>query len=244
MAQSNFLDWLRRRRRILEDSLTAGGKAYTLSLARYRLHRKLSAAIEKHAKGHCLDAGSGRSPYKKMLLEHAEQVTSVDVEDRSGEIDLVADLQSMPQLADASFDTVLCSQVLEHVPRPWDALSEIARVLRPDGVLIATVPHLSVIHEAPHDYFRYTQYGLASLCERAKLRVICIEATGGLWCFLLHGGSGFLLSTVGSMPFLRWPAWLLNYLLFVRLGELVDRMLGLAALYPCDFVLLATRTEK
>lgn len=244
MKRTRFFDWLRSRRRGLEAELTARGLAHTLSLARYRLHRAIDAAIAGNARGDCLDAGSGRSPYKTMLLQNAERVISVDVEDRSGNTDVIADIQEMPQLEDASFDTILCSQVLEHVPRPADALREFARVLRPDGILILTVPHLSVIHEAPHDYYRYTQYGLASLCEQTDLRVTRINATGGLWCFLLHGWSACLLSSLGSVPLLRWPMWLLNYLLFVRLGELADRMVGLISLYPCDYLMLAVKTEK
>lgn len=242
MGFSRLLDWLRTRRRGLEDFLAARGQGHTLSLARYRLHRVIAAAISEHAKGESLDAGSGRSPYKEMLLKHADRVISIDIEDRSGETDVLADIQSMPQLADASFDTILCSQVLEYVPRPWDAMHEFARILRPDGVLILTVPHLSVIHEAPYDYFRYTHYGLAALCEQAALSVKHVQPTGGLSCFLLHGISAFLLSTFGAIPLLRLPLWLANYLILVRLPDLTENVIGLPQIYPCDYLLVAART--
>jgi len=243
MGHIGQLNWLRKRRRVLEDSLAARGRAHTLSLARYRLHRAITKAISEHARGVCLDAGSGRSPYKRMLQQYAEHVTSVDVEDRSGETDIIADIQSMPQLPDASFDTILCSQVLEHVPRPWNAMREFARVLRPKGVLILTVPHLSIIHEAPHDYYRYTRYGLKALCEQAVLEVLKLEPTGGLWCFLAHSCSLALTCTAGSVPPLRWPVWLVNYALLVRSLGIVDRFFGAPGIYPCDYLVVAHKSK-
>jgi SAM-dependent methyltransferase len=243
MGRNSLLDWLRIRRRGLEDALTARGKAHTLSLERYRLHRAIAATIAEHAQGDCLDAGSGRSPYKTMLQKYAEQVISIDVEDRSGDTDMLADIQSMPQIHDASFDTILCSQVLEHVPRPWDAMGELARVLRKDGTLILTVPHLSIIHEAPHDYYRYTRFGLAALCEPCGLEIKKIQATGGLGCFILHGISAGLLSTVGGIPLIRWVVFSFNYLILVRLPDLFEQLIGMPQLYPCDYLLVATRVD-
>jgi SAM-dependent methyltransferase len=166
---------------------------------------------------------------------------SLDVEDRSGALDLVADLQAMPAVADASFDAVLCTQVLEHLPRPGDALAEIARVLAPGGHLILTVPHLSLLHEVPHDYFRFTRYGLEALLAGAGLRVIELSECGGLVSFLAHAASLALWTTLGSLPGLRAPVWLLNYAVLVRAADLADRVLGLRQLYPCNYVVLARR---
>ena len=215
---------LHRGRARLEEALARVGLLHTLSLARLRLHRGLEAAIANHARGRCLDAGSGRSPYREMLAARATEVVSVDVEDRSGRVDLIADVQEMPQVESGTFDTVLCTQVIEHVPRPWDALAELARVLAPGGTLVLTAPHLSVVHEAPHDFYRYTKYGLASLCERSGLEVVEVSPTGGLLTFLGHGASAALMSTLGVVPLLRWPVWLVNYALLVQLLGVFDRV--------------------
>ena len=224
--------------------MTARGLAHTLSLPRFRLHRLLGQLLERHARGRCLDAGAGRSPYGRVLEALGCDVFSVDVEDRGGSIDLAADLQDLNELPDASFDTVLCTQVLEHLPRPWDAVAEISRVLRPNGVAMISVPHLSVIHEAPHDYFRYTRFGLESLLERAGLEVLEIESTGGLVCFLGHGTSVAMLGTVGAVPGLRWPVWLINYVVLVRSLGVVDRILNTKTIYPCDYVLAARKPPR
>ncbi|REJ84673.1 MAG: SAM-dependent methyltransferase [Acidobacteria bacterium] len=235
-----MLDYLRARRGELNDWLTREGLQHTFSLPTYLLHRRTHPLVAAHARSPCLDAGSGRSPWKPLLLDMGHRVVSIDVEDRSGDVDILTDVQDMPEVAESSMATVLCTQVLEHVPRPWQALREIHRVLRPGGHLVLSVPHLSVIHEAPHDYYRYTRYGLAALCEEAGLEVEEIEESGGLVCFLSHGFSMLFLCTFGVLPGMRRLAWGIN-LLFIRLLEPVDRLLGGASVYPCDYVVLARK---
>jgi SAM-dependent methyltransferase len=234
------LEFLRAQRMELDTWLTEKGVAHTFSLPVYQLHRHTLPLVERYAATPCLDAGSGRSPWKPLLTARGVEVTSLDVEDRAGEVDLIADLQDMPAVADASIRTVLCTQVLEHLPRPWDALAEIRRVLVPGGHLILSVPHLSVIHEAPHDYYRYTRYGLQALCERSGLEVVRIVESGGLLSFLSHAVSMALFCTLAAMPGLRWITWKSNLVLIHGLG-LVDRLFGMARIYPCNHVLLARK---
>lgn len=78
--------------------------------------------------------------------------------------DIYGDAQSLP-VATASVDVVVLFEVLEHVPDHVRALTEIARVLRPGGRLFLSVPFLYPIHDAPHDYFRFTSFGLRKLLE-------------------------------------------------------------------------------
>jgi ubiquinone/menaquinone biosynthesis C-methylase UbiE len=66
-------------------------------------------------------------------------------------IDLVSDITAIPA-PDASFDAILCSEVLEHVPEPTHALDEFARLLKPGGVAILTAPFSSNVHMAPYHY--------------------------------------------------------------------------------------------
>jgi ubiquinone/menaquinone biosynthesis C-methylase UbiE len=119
-----------------------------------------------------LEVGSGGAPFREELDGAAKHVTTLDIVDRYGTRDIIADVQSMPGVPDSNFDTVLCTQVLEHLEDPCGALREMRRVLRDDGILILSVPHLSMIHEAPEDYFRFTDYGLRSLCEKANFEPI------------------------------------------------------------------------
>lgn len=82
--------------------------------------------------------------------------------------DIVGDVMDMHAIADGTYDAVICLAVLEHVPRPWDAMREMRRVLVPGGRLFLYVPFLSPYHAMPGyygDYVRFTEDGLRSLCE-------------------------------------------------------------------------------
>ncbi len=224
----------------MADRLGREGRAHAFSLATWRLHRATLPLLE-HAAGRVLDAGSGRSPYKPLLRGRGLQVLSLDVEDRAGEIDWLGDLQEMPQVETASVGTVLCTQVLEHLPRPWAAIDEIARVLEPGGVLLLSVPHLSAIHEAPHDYWRYTRHGLEALLTSRGFEIRELRESGGLFCFLGHLLSHAWLGALGGAPLLGRAAWALNYLLLVRGLDWLDRLAGAPSLLPCDYVVRAER---
>jgi SAM-dependent methyltransferase len=231
---------LKRRRRELDAWLHRRGLTHTLSLAAHLTHRRVRRLIEGLPPGRVLDAGSGRGPHRRALERRGCEVLALDVEDRGG-ADLLGDLQAMPEVATASMDGVVCTQVLEHLPRPWDAVAEIGRVLRPGGWLVLSAPHLSPIHEAPHDYYRYTRFALRRLLEEREFEVRSVEAAGGLVAFLAHGGSAAWLSLVGGLPLLRRPAWALNYLFGVLLLAPLDRWLGLRAIYPTNYVALAVK---
>ncbi|MBU1349034.1 methyltransferase domain-containing protein [Patescibacteria group bacterium] len=102
----------------------------------------------------------------KPLLEQATYVVMDPVD--TYHPDIVADVMDMPSVASASFDTVFCLAVLEHVPRPWDAMREIHRVLKPGGTFVGYVPFLSPYHGMPGyygDFFRYTDEGVRSICS-------------------------------------------------------------------------------
>jgi SAM-dependent methyltransferase len=142
--------------------------------------RSAAAAIPAGAR--VLDAGAGEAPYRE-LFTHADYVTTdwtLSPHPGARQADVIAPLYELP-LEDASFDHVLCTQVLEHVEDPLRVLSELCRVLRPGGRLWLTVPFVGELHEEPHDYFRYTPYALTSLCERAGLATVEVEPLSGYY---------------------------------------------------------------
>jgi SAM-dependent methyltransferase len=235
---------LRIRRARLEAELERRGKIHTLSLSRYRLDDLISKAAGQYIRGRCLDVGSGRSPYREALEANSDRLVSVDIEDRSGRLDLIADIQNMPELAGESFDSVVCTQVLEHVPKPWLAMTELARVLKPGGHAVLSVPHLSAVHEAPTDYFRYTRYGVESLCTDAGLEVEESAATGGWVAFVAHGLSAAFMSAVATLPGLFFLSWALNFAFLIRVAGIVDRLVGFSGLYPCDIVIVARKPSE
>lgn len=79
---------------------------------------------------------------------------------------------------DSSFDTALCTEVLEHIPEPDLFLGRVMRCLRPGGRLVMTVPFAARWHFVPHDYWRYTPSSLNMLLVNAGFSNVCVQARG------------------------------------------------------------------
>lgn len=181
----------------------AGTKAFWERSALVMLLRKaVQSGLKKYGKGDVLDAGAGTLTYQNIVKKYADNYTSIDFKQTHPELDYVADIQKMPFTGNA-FDTVLCVEVLEHVPYPAKALAEIYRVLRPGGHLILTVPHIGYLHNEPHDYYRYTKYGLEVLLKDAGFEIIEVEPNGGIVSFIQHMPATFLVGMVYGVPFLQ-----------------------------------------
>lgn len=213
------------------------------SPAIHALDAAVTDTIRRHAHGAVLDVGCGAMPYRDAVLRAARSYDGLDVEERHAEVRFVAPVTDMAPVESSSYDTVLCSEVLEHVSAPDQALSEIARVLRVGGKLILTVPFLGRLHEEPHDYARYTEHGLRVMCERAGLKVEEIRTTGSLGSFLGHQLSTGIVGATWHVPLLRWIFFGANVALVVVPSMLMDRLLGpLRSKLPLGYVLVASST--
>lgn len=113
-----------------------------------------------------IDIGAGEAPYRELFGDQHYLTLDRAETPHSGGVDLYGEADAVPA-EDGSFDAVLCTQVLEHVAEPLLALREFRRILRPGGVVIATVPFVWEEHEAPFDYYRYTRYGIEHLLRQA-----------------------------------------------------------------------------
>jgi SAM-dependent methyltransferase len=100
-----------------------------------------------------------------------------------GGLDVRADLHRLP-FRDGVADAVITTQTLEHLADPQVFLHEVRRVLRPGGDLFLTAPQSFREHQAPHDYWRFTRYGLRLLAERAGFEAVEVEPLGGYFAFL------------------------------------------------------------
>jgi SAM-dependent methyltransferase len=123
--------------------------------ARHRVHFKQGCYI-------ALDAGYGDSAWDYSRL------------------DIRADLEHIP-LSRGSVDCILCMVVLEHTQNPGRVICEFARILKPEGKLVMVVPFLWEEHQAPHDYYRFTRYGVRSLFESTPLRLDLVNPIGGFF---------------------------------------------------------------
>jgi SAM-dependent methyltransferase len=147
-----------------------------------------------------LDAGAGEGNWR-YLFPHANYITQDKCIGDAGwnysNIDYNCDITSIP-LGEASVDVVLLIEVLEHLPEPLSALKELNRILKKGGYLYVTVPQGWAEHQVPHDYYRFTQYGLLYLLQKAHFQVKTIEKRGGYFKYI-----AFRMWHLLFMPFLN-----------------------------------------
>ena len=139
--------------------------------------------LPSRCRGRLLDLGCGPVPLYGLYQSLPTTVVCADWANSlhgNAHLDVLCDINRPLPFVDGSFDVVVLSDVLEHVAEPGELISEIARLLTAEGNLLMSVPFLYWIHEAPHDYFRYTEFALRRLLERVGLRVISVESLGGL----------------------------------------------------------------
>ncbi len=119
---------------------------------------RLESFLKPHSSNaYTLDLGCANSPYSKWFTNRVGS----DIAAGDG-VDVVADAHNLP-FADEEFEQILATEVLEHLHTPQKAIAEMIRVLKPGGKLILTTRFVFPIHDAPHDYYRYTKYGLQHL---------------------------------------------------------------------------------
>lgn len=157
------------------------------NIDRYLLRMAILEAIRSsssHLQGRCLDVGCGDQPYRPLLLQQPFQVNELLGLDRDADRcqltppDLVWVDGKIP-LSEASVDSAICTEVLEHCPNAGAVLAEVHRVLKPGGSLVLTVPFLWPLHEVPHDWCRYTPFAVRQLLEAAGFRVNDLRPLGG-----------------------------------------------------------------
>lgn len=114
----------------------------------------------------------------------------IDMQSGHG-VDEVVDIHHLPQEWSGRFSGILCSEVLEHVARPWRALPNLCEVLRHGGWIVVTTLTAFPIHGFPDDYYRFTPHGLRLLLEDSGFVDVQVESAGEFHVSLDdHGGGG------------------------------------------------------
>jgi SAM-dependent methyltransferase len=168
-----------------------------------------------------LDYGCGGSPYRS-LFPNSEYVRA-DFTPCDG-LDFLLPSDSCIPAADGSFDMVISTQVLEHVPNPANYIAECFRVLAPRGLVVLTTHGLFEDHGCPYDFQRWTADGLRLLLEQAgfwvkgvkKLtcgpRAFCFFSNQGVWQLRVPRSSLFGFAMWGLRGLWRLdPSWLNRY---------------------------------
>jgi SAM-dependent methyltransferase len=150
----------------------------------YFCRKNLYICLKKHfdkINGKVLDFGCGSKPYKSEF-KNANQYIGVDVENEAHnhideDIDFLYDGKKLPFKSEV-FDAVFTSEVLEHVPNIESSLSEIKRVLKPNGQLLLSIPFTYPEHEMPYDFRRLTASGVKQILTECGFEIVAIEKSG------------------------------------------------------------------
>ena len=134
-------------------------------------------------RGVLYDLGAGEAPYREFFRQHVQRYVAVDWSSSQHPVqpDVVADLNAPLPVPGEVADTVVAFSVLEHLHAPQTMLQEAFRILRGGGAIVLQVPWQWSIHEAPHDYFRYTPYALRRMLEQAGFSEISVHPQAGLF---------------------------------------------------------------
>ena len=222
---------LKSNRKKLEIDLIHSSRWWLYSPENFSQRQCTIPMIEKYAVGKVIDLGCGRLALKGIIHTLELEYDGLDIDPFSDEITFRSDLQAMSPISDETYDTALCLQVLEHVPNPQKAAHEIFRILKPGGVAIITVPHLSRIHDEPNDFHRFTEYGIRVLLENAGLNVEEIIIRAGLFSFLGHQVSSVIVPLVWEVPLLREIVFAINSVLLSRGCYYLDHLMPTAMRY-------------
>lgn len=188
--------------------------------------------LEKYAhlyKGALYDLGSGESPYRDYFLAHAVSYFAVDWSGslHKTRLDLVADLNKPLSIEAGVADTIVSLSVLEHLSDPQVMVNETFRILKPGGHLVLQVPWQWWLHEIPHDYFRYTPYGLRHALGKAGYMDVKVEAQAGFFSMIVLKINYFSRRLVRGPAVLRkimttllLPFWTIGQVIAPRLDWL------------------------
>jgi len=151
-------------------------------------------------------------------------------------LDFHLDLNKPLPIKDRIFDTIILTDVLEHIASPDTLWIEMTRILKPGGKIIIGVPFFHLLHEEPYDYFRYTQFRLKLFCEENNLKVITLYPYGASFEIMID----FIAKHISFSSFLSN----LNFYLgrFVSRSFLGKKIYSLTSTkYPLGYCLVAQK---
>ena len=169
------------------EKLIASRDAAEVGIASRLISDRIAASYDKYIKlyatGNLIDLGCGKAPLFLAYRDYVSSNTCVDWGNSahdSAYLDLQCDLAATLPFHDQEFDTIILSDVLEHVPQPEHLWREMARILSDGGRVLMSAPFYYWLHEQPHDYYRYTRFALSRFAEASGFRVIVLEPLGGV----------------------------------------------------------------
>lgn len=213
--------------------------------------KSFAKTIKKGAK--VLDVGAGTGPYREFF-SHCEYKTQDFLQlaqdkllkgNEYTAIDYVCDVTNIP-VENESFDYIICTEVIEHLPEPISALKEISRICMKGGKILITAPLGSHLHQQPyHFYGGYTPYFYNKFLTEFNFQDITIHQNGGFFSFYLQESLRYLKLSISkpiigilSIPIIPLIGLLLVHILLFR--KLFDNVLSTSD-YTVGYNVIATK---
>jgi SAM-dependent methyltransferase len=207
-----------------------------------RVARCYDANLRRHAKGVLVDLGCGTVPLYRAYADLVTDVVCVDLggTPHARHLDVECDINEPLPFADRTFDTIVLSDVLEHIARPETLWAEMARILAPGGEILMNVPFYYWIHAGPYDFYRYTEFALRRFVEHAGLDLVQLDVIGGAPEVL----ADVVAKNFAPVPVLGYPVavavqWATKASTATRFGRKVSRVTG--ATFPFGYFLIARK---
>jgi SAM-dependent methyltransferase len=199
--------------------------------------------LKIHAKGRLLDLGCGKVPLFDAYRHYVTDNICIDWENtawKNDHLDFEADLSKELPFADGEFDTIILSDVLEHIAEPERLCGEIARVLSPKGKLLMNVPFYYMLHEQPHDYYRFTEFALRRFMDRSGMQILQLQAMGGAPEVMLDVFSKNVMHVpVAGVPVATVSHWVTSALIHTSVGRRISE--ATARNFPLGYFLVAVK---
>ncbi len=167
----------------------------------YFLIRDIKEALNKYAKGSFLDLGCGNKPYESIYIPLTEFQIGCDIiQSNKQRVDVICPATDL-SFPNNNFDSILSTQVLEHVYEHDKMIMEIYRVLKPGGHIMLTVPFAWELHEEPYDFYRYTKHALKELFSNNGFDIDYIKPNGGKWAAIYQLRNNILYGSFKQKSF-------------------------------------------
>ena len=188
----------------------------------------LKQALPKYCRGKTVDIGAGYAKYRDLIKQYCDSYLTVDnmssqyqFERVDKKIDVISDVTETP-FGDNEFDTVICTEVLEHVEDPFKLISEISRILKGGGYAIISSAWAAPYHREPKDYWRFSPDAYELLARRSGLEITEIYQKGGFFSLAFYFfGRSVDLNTKKLRKFVNYFSWI--NLVLTKIFEYFDK---------------------
>ncbi|MBL7766752.1 MAG: class I SAM-dependent methyltransferase [Chitinophagaceae bacterium] len=197
----------------------------------YFSRKELYKSIIKYAplfNGKLVDLGCGTKPYAHAFTQ-VDNYIGLDIEqsgntDSKSMVDVYYDGKKFP-FDDGSIDGVFSSETFEHIFNLEEIIIEINRVLKNNGMLLATCPFLWPEHEVPYDFARYTSFGLKHLLQKHGFEIIAFDKTGNYFTAMLQLRALYFYFFINRIPILNHVFFVVFITPIFLFGSFVNRIL-------------------